>query len=71
MDTKVTVTVDKGASHGVKATRVATTTGSEYESRDIEAGKEEVFTLGAEQRIDITAGPETPAEEETSTRAKK
>lgn len=77
MTTKVTVKVEDGASHAVRVTRLATTTGQEYEGRDVEAGKEESFTLEDEQRIDISRGAATPEDEaadadaETSTRKKK
>lgn len=73
MTSKVTVRVEDDASHGVRVTRVATTTGQEYEGRDVTAGKEETFTLEDEQRIDISRGAATPEEPaaETSTAKKK
>jgi len=63
MTTKVTVKVDKGASHAVRVTRLATTTGQEYEGRDVAAGKSETFTLEDEQRIAINRGAATAEDE--------
>lgn len=63
MSTKVKISVEGDASHGIRVTRVATTTGQEYESRDIEAGEDVEITLDDEQRVDITRGAATPQDE--------
>lgn len=73
MSTKVTIKVAAGASHAVRATRVATPTGQEYESKEVGADGEETFELGDEERIDITQGGkiEEQAEEAETERKKK
>lgn len=73
MSTKVTIKVAAGASHAVRATRVATPTGQEYETKEVGADGEETFELGDEERIDITQGGkiEDAAPEEDAGRKKK
>ena len=72
MSSKVKISVEEGASHGVRATLVSTTTGQEYAGETIDAGKDFTFTVEDEQRIDISRGAPTPeAEAKAPSTAKK
>lgn len=73
MANSVKISVDDGASHSVRVTRTATTTGQEYEGRDVKAGEEASFELNEEERISIGRGAatEAPAEEASTTAKKK
>ena len=65
MGSKVTVSVEDGASHSVSVSRNSTTTGQTYETRAIDAGKEHSFDLGDEQTVVIGQGPVTPEKAST------
>lgn len=65
MGSKVTISVAAGASHAVRATRVATPTGQEYESVEVKADAEQEIELGDEEAITLTQGQVTPDDEKS------
>lgn len=72
MDSKVTVSVEGDASHSVNVSLNDTSTGTTYDTRKVDAGKDETFSVKDGMRLVIDAGPATPeAEEPASTKKTK
>lgn len=68
---KVTITVEDGASHSVRVARTSTTTGQDFDSVELAAGKEQTFEIGDEEKVTILQGAPTPEEEAVDDTAKK
>lgn len=68
---KVTITVEDGASHSVRVTRTARPTGQDYESVEVGAGDEQTFEVGDEENLTVQLGQPTPKEEEPADKASK
>lgn len=68
---KVTITVEDGASHGVRVTRTARPTGQEYQSEEVGAGDEREFDVGEEENLTVQLGQPTKEEEPADKASKK
>lgn len=68
---KVTITVEDGASHSVRVTRTARPTGQDYESVEVGAGDKREFEVADEENLTVQLGQPTPAEEGAGEKTKK